>query len=110
MTPHEIELAAALNSTGGFLGRRFIVSVAAMAHTVELTERQRYYLEMLAWTYRRQIAPHLVPDAKPPALPKKSKPEKPAKVSAKPQREPDLSEPAAMRDLFDNGGITDGRK
>lgn len=53
----------------GTAQKRFIRSVADKAPEA-LSERQRAYVEILCWTFRRQLPPHLVPASKPPALPK----------------------------------------
>jgi hypothetical protein len=93
MTPHEIELAMELDGCG-CTGARFMRDMSyAAKHDPEreITDRQRYYMEMLAWRYRRQIAAHLVPETKPPTLPAKRrepKPPKPGKAPA--ERHPDL--------------------
>ena len=79
MTPHEIELALALGSVGHFPGtlkKRFCKDMAWTAENDsgrELTERQRYYLECLAWHYRRQLPRHLIPHKQPLPLPPKRK-------------------------------------
>jgi hypothetical protein len=76
MTPHEIELAKALNRCSGWVGARFITDAAATADLLpqhEISLRQRHYLEILAWRYRRQLPSHLVPEAKPPGLPRTRK-------------------------------------
>lgn len=96
MTPHEIELAKALNRCSGWVGAAFITNVAATADHlpgVEISLRQRHYMEILAWRYRRQLAAHLVPDARPPALPrarKAPKEKKPARQMMLALAEPDL--------------------
>lgn len=95
MTPHEIELATELDGCG-FVGRRFARDMAHLARTnpnAELNLRQRHYMEILAWRYRRQLPEHLVPERKPPDLPKRRKEHKP-----KPARVADPVEP--MPDLF----------
>lgn len=90
MTPHEIELALALKGLG-WVGSRFTGSIAYMAVADpqrELSLRQRYYMEIMAWRYRRQLPRHLQPDEKPlnmprrAATPKKSKPSKDATPAA----------------------------
>jgi hypothetical protein len=85
MTPHEIELAKALNRCSGWVGARFISDAAATANLLpqhEISLRQRHYLEILAWRYRRQLPSHLVPEVKPPALPKTHKESRRAKQNA----------------------------
>ena len=92
MTSHEIELAKALNRCSGWVGARFIQDAAATADLLpqhEISLRQRHYLEILAWRYRRQLPAHLVPEAKPPGLPKVRK--EPRAVKQKQRTsEPDL--------------------
>lgn len=90
MTPHEIDLACALGRVSGWTGARFCDDIARMAASnpeQELTARQRYYMEIMAWRYRRQLAPHLVPESKPLNLPEKRKTSNPRKVNA-PAAEP----------------------
>ena len=72
MTPHEIELALALRHNVGMLPgssqKRFardIAHIAATEPASDITLRQRHYMELLAWKYRRQLPHHLVPHAKP---------------------------------------------
>lgn len=80
MTPHETELAKALAGCG-WVGKRFADNMERLTRlvpTYELTLRQRHYMEILAWRYRRQIAPHLVPEREPLPMPKR--PPKPKKV------------------------------
>ena len=104
MTPHEIELAAALGECAGGYGARFCRDIAFAARSAperEITERQRYYMEILAWRYRRQLAEHLVPFQKPIDLPAKRRPPKMAKPT---KRE---VERELMPDLFrDSHGQT----
>lgn len=76
MTPHEIELALALRHNVGMLPgssqKRFARDIAHIAATEparDITLRQRHYMELLAWKYRRQLPHHLVPHAKPLDLP-----------------------------------------
>jgi hypothetical protein len=82
MTPHEIELATALDGCSlppATLAKRFIRDQAFLArHSPEreITLRQRHYLELLAWRFRRQLPDDLVPEAKPLNLPKARKPPK----------------------------------
>lgn len=54
---------------GGTAQKRFIRNVAGKAPET-LSARQAAYVEILCWTYRRQLPPRLVPASKPPALPK----------------------------------------
>jgi hypothetical protein len=98
VTPHELDLAAALGRCAGWTGARFTNDMAALVHTSpdrDLTDRQRYYMEILAWRYRRQLPAHLVPDTKPPPLPPVRKEPKPKK-----QKKPAAAEPTTG-DLFD---------
>src|ERR1700722_2750252 len=76
MTPHEIELASALGNCSGWVGSRFMRDLARDAKTdptKELTLRQRHYMEIMAWRYRRQLVPHLIPESKPLSMPKRMK-------------------------------------
>lgn len=73
MTPFEIELAHALDRVSGWVGARFLDSIGRIAKTTpeqELTLRQRHYMEIMAWRYRRQLADHLVPHSKPLPMPR----------------------------------------
>lgn len=73
MTPFEIELAGALGRVSGWVGARFLDSVSHMAKNApeaELSLRQRHYMEIMAWRYRRQLADHLVPHQKPLPMPR----------------------------------------
>jgi hypothetical protein len=90
MTAHEIELAQALGKIAGWTGARFCTDIAHAANTspdAELTLRQRHYMEIMAWRYRRQLPKHLVPDSKPLNLPGKRKEPKMKKLKM-----PDLFE------------------
>lgn len=81
MTEHEIELALELDGCG-VTGHRFMRDMAFLARhkpEQELNLRQRHYMEILAWRYRRQLPGHLVPDQKPLDMPRKAKPPKVAK-------------------------------
>jgi hypothetical protein len=77
VTPHEITLAKALGSCSYMPGssqKRFAKDISFLAeHSPEreLSLRQRHYMELMAWRYRRQLPESLVPKAKPPDLPKK---------------------------------------
>jgi hypothetical protein len=86
MTPHEIELALALRHNVGMLPgssqKRFardIAHIAATDPTREITLRQRHYIELMAWRYRRQLPAHLIPHAKPFDLPPARKEPKPSR-------------------------------
>jgi hypothetical protein len=75
MTEHEITLARALASCGMLPGssiKRFVRSMAHQADHEPLKDislRQRHYMELAAWRFRRQLPPHLVPHCKPLNLP-----------------------------------------
>lgn len=93
MTPYEIELADALGSCQ-FLpasrDKRFCRNMADLARVSpdqELTLRQRHYMEIMAWRYRRQMPTEYVPDKKPLDLPAKVSVKKPraAKTPPSPQ-------------------------
>ena len=84
MTPHEIELAQALAACTYLPGtpqKRFARDLAAGDPNRELTERQRHYMEILAWRMRRQMPKHLVPEREPLDLPPKRR--EPKKRKAK---------------------------
>ena len=87
MTPYEIELARALwrcSHVPATSKKRFcrnMADIAAHKPEHEISMRQRYYMECLAWYYRRQMPKHLIPDGKPPLpLPKPIKPTSRRKV------------------------------
>lgn len=93
MTEHEIELGTALGLCS-FLPasaeKRFARNMAFLAKATperELTERQRYYLEIMAWRYRRQLPRHLVPAQKPLDLPPKRKPDPSPKILPTPSEQ-----------------------
>jgi hypothetical protein len=77
MTPHEIELAKALGAcsyppaTSQKRFARDISFLAANDPARELSDRQRHYMEIMAWRYRRQLPQGLVPERKPLDLPPK---------------------------------------
>jgi hypothetical protein len=79
MTEYERELSAALASCTflpGSSDKRFCRDMAATARATpdaELTPRQRHYLEILAWKFRRQLPSRFVPDRKPLGLPARAK-------------------------------------
>lgn len=83
MTPHEIELATALGECSyppATSQKRFARDISFLAvndPTRELSDRQRYYMEIMAWRYRRQLPQRLVPDSKPVDLPSKMRKAKP---------------------------------
>lgn len=73
MTDHERELAAALSRVSGWVGARFITSMARKARAEpegEISLRQRHYLELLAWRYRAQLPADLIPHAEPIRMPR----------------------------------------
>ena len=80
MTEHEIRLAKALASCSYLPGssqKRFARDIGFLAEhspEKEISERQRYYMEIMAWRMRRQMPRSLVPDSKPLDLPPKQKP------------------------------------
>lgn len=86
MTPHEVDLAIELSRCGIYgwsSQRRFVRDLAYIAKNDpgrEVTLRQRHYLELLAWRYRRQLPPHLVPHRKPLDLPDARRPAKAARI------------------------------
>lgn len=79
MTFHEIELAKALGNCSYLPGtsqKRFardILFLAEHSPDRELSDRQRHYMQLMAWRYRRQMPRHLVPAAKPEDLPPRPK-------------------------------------
>lgn len=85
MTEHEIRLARALGACGfpaGHPHKRFcrdMASLAAHSPDKDLSDRQRAYMDHMAWRYRRQMPLSLVPDGKPPDLPPATKKTKPSK-------------------------------
>jgi hypothetical protein len=92
MTPYEIRLANALANCSFLPGsshKRFCRNMAETAKNRpehELSLRQRHYMELMAWRYRRQLAGEFVPPSKPFDLPHPIK--EPKAKTAKPQ--PDL--------------------
>lgn len=79
MTEHEITLATALGSCR-FLpasaDKRFcrnMADIARLSPENEISLRQRHYMEIMAWRYRRQLPKDLVPETKPLNLPAKRK-------------------------------------
>jgi hypothetical protein len=103
MTPFEIRLATALANCSFLPGssqKRFcrnMGDIARLSPDKELSLRQRHYMELMAWRYRRQLPDECVPHAKPLDLPAVVKPPK----AAKPDR---LGKPVPTLgpDLFDN--------
>lgn len=72
MTPHEIEVAQALDRVSSSTGSFFVESMMRRIRDrpdSDLSERQRQYLRVLAWRYRKQMPRRLVPSAKPEPLP-----------------------------------------
>ena len=93
MTPYEIELAAALWSCT-FLpasrDKRFCRNMADLARLSpdrELSLRQRHYMEIMAWRYRRQLPATYVPEKKPLDLPRPVKPPSQRKRAEAPMQE-----------------------
>ena len=86
MTEHEIALAKALAGCTyppGISHKRFARNIAFVAQyspEKEISLRQRHYMELMAWRYRRQMPHPLVPPSKPLDLPPLIK-EKKAKQS-----------------------------
>ena len=92
MTPFEIRLATALANCSfppGSSQKRFcrnMGDIARLSPDKELSLRQRHYMELMAWRYRRQLSAEFVPHAKPLDLPRPVKLAKaPRKVKAKSQ-------------------------
>jgi hypothetical protein len=85
MTEYEKELALALWSCSFLPGsnhKRFCRNMADLARLSpekELSLRQRHYMELMAWRYRRQLSKRFVPHAKPLDLPRPIKEPKPKK-------------------------------
>lgn len=88
MTEYEIRLATTLGNCSFLPGssqKRFCRNMAETARLSpehEISLRQRHYMEIMAWRYRRQLPSDLIPASKPLDLPrkikvKKPKPEKP---------------------------------
>lgn len=82
MTPFEIRLAKALANCS-FLPatsqKRFCRNMGEIAEhspDKELSLRQRHYMELMAWRYRRQLPEDCIPHAKPLDLPRPVKPPK----------------------------------
>jgi hypothetical protein len=105
MTPFEIRLATALTNCSFLPGssqKRFcrnMGDIARLSPDKELSLRQRHYMELMAWRYRRQLPDDCVPHVKPLDLPAVVKPPK----AAKPDR---LGKPVPTLgpNLFDNNG------
>lgn len=111
MTPHEIELATALGRCGGWVGLRFMYDISRAAKNApddELTLRQRHYMEILAWRYRRQLPTHLVPDAQPLPMPKGVKPPKVGKPKPENTPEPETGDLFALVSTRDARSPDDG--
>jgi hypothetical protein len=76
MTPYEVELALELAQCSMLPGssqKRFARDLAFRAKTqpeAPITLRQRHYLEILAWRYRKQLPERYRPDRKPFNLPR----------------------------------------
>ena len=86
MTSGEIELAKALGNCSyppGTSQKRFALDILFLAENnpdKELSDRQRSYMQLMAWRYRRQMPSRLVPERKPADLPPKPKASKRKKV------------------------------
>jgi hypothetical protein len=100
VTEHEIALAKALGCCSfppATSQKRFARNMAFLAEhdpRREISQRQRHYLELMAWRYRRQLPRDLVPLNKPLDLPAKRREEKPRKPEAtgKPKAAPERQE------------------
>ena len=98
MTPFEIKLAVALAGCSFLPGsshKRFcrnMADIARLSPEKELSARQRYYMEIMAWRYRRQMCDEFVPQNKPLDLPAPvKKPKQPKTVNAvKPVEQGDM--------------------
>jgi hypothetical protein len=103
MTPFEIRLATALANCSFLPGssqKRFcrnMGDIARLSPEKELSLRQRHYMEIMAWWYRRQLPNDCVPHAKPLNLPAVVKPPKVPKPDRLGKPVPTLGS-----DLFDN--------
>jgi hypothetical protein len=88
VTQYEIELATYLGRLSflpGSAQKRFARDIAFHAATMpdkEISLRQRHYMELMAWRYRRQLPSRFVPETKPLNLPPK------VKLPRKPYRKP----------------------
>lgn len=89
MTPDEIALATALGNCSLPLysaAKRFCRQMAETARYKpdhEISDRQRHYMQMMAWRFRRQLPARFVPKNKPADLPPKEKPERKIRTKAK---------------------------
>jgi hypothetical protein len=97
MTEFEMRLAKSLANCSFLPGsshKRFcrnMADIARLSPEKELSLRQRHYMELMAWRYRRQLPADVIPHNKPLDLPRPIKPPKePKAVVAKPDPEPDL--------------------
>jgi hypothetical protein len=72
--------------------------IARLSPEKELSLRQRHYLELMAWRYRRQLPDECVPHAKPLDLPAVVKP---PKVLRKAKGKPEVAIDSGPG-LFDN--------
>ena len=76
MSPYEIKLATALAGCSFLPGsshKRFcrnMADIARLSPDKELSLRQRHYMELMAWRYRRQLRDEFVPPNKPLDLPR----------------------------------------
>jgi len=70
LAARRVQALAGCRFLPGHPHKRFARQVAAqLAGGGALTERQAAYLELLCWTYRRQLPPGLAPERKPPPVP-----------------------------------------
>ena len=96
MTEYEVALATILGHCSfrpGSSHKRFCRNMAFLAvHSPEreISLRQRHFMELMAWRYRRQLPTRFVPHNKPLDLPRPIKPPKSPKQTkaAKPTKEP----------------------
>jgi len=101
MTPFEIHLATALANCSFLPGssqKRFcrnMGDIARLSPEKELSLRQRHYMELMAWRYRRQLPNDCIPHANLPAV------VKPPKVLRKAKGKPEV-EIDSSPGLFDN--------
>lgn len=97
MTPFEIDLAKALGQVSGWVGARFMDSIERIAKNApeqDLSLRQRHYMEIMAWRYRRQLPRDLVPERKPLPMPRA------APTPRQPKAKPLVKQAEPHPDLF----------
>lgn len=91
VTEFEIRLANALSTCSFLPGssyKRFcrnMADIARLSPEKEISLRQRHFMELMAWRYRRQLSNDLVPLSKPLNLPRPIKAAKPAKPKPEPK-------------------------